>query len=503
MDIHKGILVKEIDDQDNFIYPKSSSDVITHGENEETTVEAELNRLSGQVDINIENIENINNEIRDARLPAAGGDPKTSLNDRLNTDYSNLREQISTLGGQLSGDLNRITALINTENRNTRLIVGNYKEISRARKTSSNGTIKDTLNDRINSDYLDLDYKIKDNNDKSRILKKFLTKQIKEIKNARQAFSDHEYKISIGNRITDDIFSLYSQITNIGTEVSNARKNSINNMQYGTLKDRLDIEYSALGGINTEVSDARTSIRYKNENDPNLGFVIGVNLKDRLDGDFDYVCGKINGVNGNIRELEDSIDAAINASNSTYNPATTLKGRLEHDYSYLLNQITTSNNQISDINELLPRLYLTAGQTYTIDHVFCMGVYAGERKEIGCFIPTPPLIGVHQIDIDLNNLKTQAEMLVRMSDTRGWLDTGYKNNIFINNKDEGEAYASTGGTVYMYYALEVQQLSASNISFTPKKYGIEFKISSSGEMDPAVTNQPVEVTFKNLKLILS
>lgn len=470
MDIHKGILVKEIDDQDNFIYPKSSSDFIVHGENEETTVKAELDKLNNNVEINTTEINNINNEIRDARLPSAGGDPAASLNDRLNTDFSHLKNQISTLGGQLSGDLNRITSLINTENRNTRLVISNYKEVSRARRASSDNKVKNTLNDRINTDYNALSDKMGSNYDelynKERIMKKFLKKHIHEIKGSRTALSDNEYKYCLKERIDVDYRSISGILNNVNDNVNN---------------------------INGELIDARTTTLYKRDNSRVTFNSIGA----RLDGDFVEVDNR-------LRIINDEIEAAINASTSDYPAKASLKGRLESDYSQLYLLLNNITNTVNDANTLISNLYLTAGQTYVVDHVFCIGMITTNRTRIACYIPTPPLIGVNNISTIASNLASEARIVVRVADTRGWLSDTYYNNIFINDTDGDDD--SSGNRVYFKDAIEAAiagNLSSTTMTFIPRKWGIEFRLDYAPKFDVVVNNQPVVVTFTNLKLKLT
>ena len=502
MDIHKGILVKEIDDNDNFIYPKSSSDLITHGDNEETTVEEELNRLREDTNINISNITSISNEIRDARLPSAGGSIKSSINERLNTDYSFLRQEISTLGGQLSGDLNRLTHLINTENRNTTLVVNNYKEISRARKSITDNEIKNTLNDRLNTDYSNLENKIYERNNefdnKTRILKKYLTKKIREINDARYSLLDAEYKYSLAQRLNSDFRYLNEELTN-------ARTNEITGQTYENLKRRLDDEYRLHSFTRTEVTNARTSTRYINANDHSLGYVVEDNLKDRLDNDYQILHDGIVSTNNTIVNLSnrvlpiaDQVDAAIVANTSAWQNPDTLKGRLEHDFQYLNNLITNNTDTIRTTNTLIESLYLTKDTTYTIDHIFCPGMITTDKKRIACYIPTPPILNVINIGTIASNLESEAHIVVRAAYTGSANST---NNAFIN--DEGP----NNSTIYFKAAVEAVvgsgNFSNVTLTFIPRKYGIEFRMDYASGFNVTVNNQPVVVTFTNLKLVLS
>lgn len=470
MDIHKGILVKEIDDQDNFIYPKSSSDFIVHGENEETTVKAELDKLNNNVEINTTEINNINNEIRDARLPSAGGDPAASLNDRLNTDFSHLKNQISTLGGQLSGDLNRITSLINTENRNTRLVISNYKEVSRARRASSDNKVKNTLNDRINTDYNALSDKMGSNYDelynKERIMKKFLKKHIHEIKGSRTALSDNEYKYCLKERIDVDYRSISGILNNVNDNVNN---------------------------INGELIDARTTTLYKRDNSRVTFNSIGA----RLDGDFVEVDNR-------LRMINDEIEAAINASTSDYPAKASLKGRLESDYGQLYLLLNNITNTVNDANTLLSKLYFKPGEKVFINHIFCTGMITHEMKYIGFFLPTPPLIGVSTVSITAANLRNKSRIVVRTAN-RG---TNDDDNTLMYADDE----TVEGGKVYIQDNLDA--FGGATISFWPEQsnssrvsYGIEGRIElGAGELSNSgitKTNQVVEVSFIDLELDLS
>ena len=99
MAINKATLAKEVDGKIEYIYPKTTADMVEYTSSQ--TVKDKLDalttedaRIDGRISNIVTNAGTNNTEIVDARVAASDGAAKTTLKDRIDTDYNQLSSEI-------------------------------------------------------------------------------------------------------------------------------------------------------------------------------------------------------------------------------------------------------------------------------------------------------------------------------------------------------------------------------------------------------------------------